>query len=338
MVKGLQDPILQTRSCDDGDADHNGNEKAVDDAVHEAKMKSKQRQERMAKYASRLQELKSSLPPEQQLTPQFSSSYTQSPCYGNDDVNDEGYDDRSESSPLQQTKIEEGEDQENTSSQSGQQLPKHIHRHIKASLTEDSTGLVSELSQYSNSNNPQRSQHSNLPYQQQAIIEEQVQKGVEKVLVAILEASKNKSMIACGDSSCGDGSNAITKRLIDDVSTDAGENMNDALLQVLHELLPSSRSNDNGSVNSRDVVGGMSTTLSSKYSASIVSNESSVKNRSAKSSVVDDLLAEVDEEDRSSKAKIPFAAKPRPQVSCISNVNATQYWAEGDEKKNDRRS
>lgn len=346
-IEGEQDPILQGRSYDDDDDsdedDKNDNEKAVDDAVQEAKMKSKQRQERMAKYASRLQEFKSSLPPEQQLQPQFSAICTQSHDNGEDVINDQDVLDKNESSPLKLTQFEESEDQEDISSQLEQQLPNHFHRHIKPSLTEDSTGLVSELSQYSNNNYTQRSQHSNLPHQQQVIIEEQVQKGVEKVLMAILEASKNKSGIGgWGDSSCGDGSITDSTAQMDNLSAaGSAENANDALLQVLHELLPSSRNIDTGSINSRDVGGVVAATLSSKYSTSIASHESSIHNRSRKSSVVDELLAEGDDKDHKSKlnTKISPTTETGLPISRNINGNAVQYWAEGDEKKmtDDRR-
>jgi serine/threonine protein kinase len=339
-VEGQQDPILQGRSYDD-DSDEDeynkkGNEKVVDDAVQEAKMKSKQRQERMAKYASRLQEFKSSLPPEQQLQPHFHDN-------GEDDINDLDVLDKNESSPLELTQMEESEDREDCSSHSEQQLPNHFHRHIKPSLTEDSTGLVSELSQHSNNNYTQRSQHSNLPTQQQVIIEEQVQKGVEKVLMAILEASKNKSGIGGGgDSSYGDGSITNSTAQMDNLSAaGSAENANDALLQVLHELLPSSHSIDTGSINSRDVGGVVAATLSSKYSASIASHESSIHNRSRKSSVVDELLAEGDDEDYESKSKTTVSPATTTDLPINHNINgnAVQYWAEGDEKKmtDDRR-
>ena len=334
-----QGPMLQKRSYDDGDKDEKiDNETAVDDAVQEAKMKSKQRQERMAKYASRLQELKLSLPPEQQLKPQLSPSYTQSYDNAEDDINDQDDADKNDSSFAGQTHLETAEDQEYISSQLEQQLPNHIHRRIKSSLTEDSTGLVSELSQYSN-NYSQRQHHSTLPSQQHAIIEEQVQKGVEKVLVAILEASKNKSVTGGGgDSSNTEGNLDNAMRQTDNISASSGENANDALLQVLHELLPSSRSIDNGSFSSREVEGGAMAALSSKKSASIVSNESSVNNRSRKS-VVDELLAEVDDKDHVSKSKASSSAKVMLPISYDNNVDTARYWSEGDEKKmtDDRR-
>eukprot|EP00531_Pseudo-nitzschia_arenysensis_P017585 CAMPEP_0116150446 /NCGR_PEP_ID=MMETSP0329-20121206/19553_1 /TAXON_ID=697910 /ORGANISM="Pseudo-nitzschia arenysensis, Strain B593" /LENGTH=1360 /DNA_ID=CAMNT_0003646963 /DNA_START=169 /DNA_END=4251 /DNA_ORIENTATION=- len=328
-IKLDQDPILQERSYDHGDGDEkNDDEISIDNAVQEAKMKSKQRQERMAKYASRLQELKSSLPPEQQLKQPFSPSYTPSNNNADVDINTQDSSAKNDSSPLEKTNMESGADKASPGNQSEQQLPHHIHRHIKPSFTEDSTGLVSELSQYSN-NYSQRPQHSNLPQQQHAIIEEQVQKGVEKVLVAILEASKNKGATGSGaDSSCGEGSNGNTLGHMDNMSTTSGENANDALLQVLHELLPSSRSIDSGSLKTRDMGGGATGALSSKYSSSVVS-ESSLNNRSRKSSVVDELLAEVDDEDHAPKSKTPATTNG----TINSNTNAAQYWAEGDEKK-----
>ncbi len=271
-------------SYDDGD-----NEKAVDDAVQEAKIKSKQRQERMAKYASRLQELKSSLPPEQQLKPQFSPSYSQN------------YSNAEDASPPPQNQLQTSRD---VADQSEQHLPNHIDRQIKTALTEDSTGLVSELSHHSN-NHSHRPENTKMPLTQHTIIEEQVQKGVEKVLLAILEASKNKS----GESSYGEGNLADGDGQTDNMSASSGENANDALLQVLHELLPSSRSNETGSLNSRDVGGRAMATLNSKYS--VASNDSSVNNRSRKSSAVDELLAEGNDR----------------------NVEATPYWTAGDEKK-----
>lgn len=330
-VKLDQDPILQERSYDHGDGDEkNDDEIAVDDAVQEAKMKSKQRQERMAKYASRLQELKSSLPPEQQLKPPISPSYTPSNNYVDIDINTQDGSTKNDSSPLERTNMESGAVKESLGNQSEQQLPHQIHRHIKPSFTEDSMGLVSELSQYSN-NYSQRPQHSNLHQQQHAIIEEQVQKGVEKVLLAILEASKNKSAIGGGgDSSCGEGSNVNTLGQIDNMSTTSGENANDALLQVLHELLPSSRSIDMGNLKTRDMGSEAAAVLSSKYSSSVMSNESSLNNRSRKSSVVDELLAEVDVEDHAKTATTTNGSIP---MTSDSNANAARYWAEGDEKK-----
>jgi serine/threonine protein kinase len=328
------DSVLQERSYDDGDKDEgHENDIAVDDAVQDAKMKSKQRQERIAKYASRLQELKSSLPPEQQQKTQFSSSCTESFQNGENDVVNGDVSNKIESALLKESPKEDAKEQENVSSQIEQQLPHHIQGQIKPSSTEDSTGLVSELSQYSNNNHPQRPQHANLPHQQHIIIEEQVQKGVEKILVAILEASKNKG-VAGGrsGSSCGDGSNANSNGLLDNTSLGSGENANDALLQALHELLPSSRSVDNGSINPREVGVGATTTTSSKYSVSVVSQDSSVNNRSRKSSVVDELLAEVDDEDNISKLK-SSTINAKLSTTRNSNVSASRYWAEDDEKK-----
>mmetsp|Transcript_11121 Transcript_11121/g.26723 ORF Transcript_11121/g.26723 Transcript_11121/m.26723 type:complete len:1355 (+) Transcript_11121:391-4455(+) len=314
--------------------DMNANEKAVDDAVQEAKMKSKQRQERMAKYASRLQELKSSLPPEQQLTPQFSSSYTENYHHGQDNINDKDSLNQNKAANLELTQQEGLDDPQSIYEDSEQQLPNHIHRHIKQSLTEDSTGMVSELSQYSNNNYQQRPQNSNYQHQQQVIIEEQVQKGVEKVLVAILEASKNKTFVGGGgDSSCGDSSIANTHGLIENKSTNSRENTNDALLQVLHQILPTSRSIDAGSINSRDAAVGATATVSSRYSASVVSHESSVNNRSRKSSVVDELLAEIDDEELAPNSKEMSVNERIHPVSCNTNVNAARHWAEADEKK-----
>ena len=293
-----QDYVVNEGSYDDGDDDEkNDNETAVDDAVQEAKIKSKQRQERMAKYASRLQELKSSLPPEQQLKAQLSPRSSQS--RGNTETEimvDDNH------SPPTQNQVETSGD---ISNKSEQQLPNHIHRQIKTALTEDSTGLVSELSHPENATIQQK---------QHAIIEEQVQKGVEKVLLAILEASKNKTVTGVGgESNYGEGNFANTDGQTDNMSTGSGENANAALLQVLHELLPSSRTIDTGALNT-------------KYSA-----DSSVNNRSRKSSVVDELLAE--DEDHFSKSKTALSSKSMLPRSYDRNIDATQYWTAGDEKK-----
>ncbi|VEU40771.1 unnamed protein product [Pseudo-nitzschia multistriata] len=327
------DRLLQHRSYDEDD----NCVKAVDYVVQEAKWKSKQHKEVIARYANKLEEFKSALSPEDQLQVQLSTSYTQS--YDEAD----GGDDRNESPPLLQEQMRGSDDDKDTSgrqSQSQSQLPNHIHRHIKASLTEDSTGLVSELSQYSHSNYPQRSYQTNLnsPYQQQAIIEEQVQKGVEKVLVAILEANKNRS-VASGNSSCDGGSHSNGIAAIDNVSTNSGDNANDTLLKVLHELLPSSRSIDGTSINSHDGGVGFSTaTITSKHSASVMSQGSSYANiPSRKSSVVDELLAEVEDnngehvdsatrEGKISKSNIGLETIP-------PGSNVARYWMEGDEKK-----
>merc|ERR1712224_907259 len=102
------------------------------------------------------------------------------------------------------SQIEETSNHRTSKKNSQPPPPNHIHHPVKASLTDsDSVGMVSELSQFS-SNNQRQQTHlhmGNTPQHQQVIIEEQVQKGVEKVLVAILEASKSKSA-ASGDSSC----------------------------------------------------------------------------------------------------------------------------------------
>ena len=360
-----QDRLLQYRSYDE---DENVDQKAnnddvddaetllnktsgpsVDDAVQVAKLKSKQRQERMAKYATRLQEFKSNSAPEQQLQRQLSSS----------SFDQDMQQDQDESSPRM-----EG-DPKNHDASNNSAPPNHIHHTIKTSLTDsDSVGLVSELSQYSNPQRqlqppPPHSQIGHTHPNQQVIIEEQVQKGVEKVLVAILEASKSKSV--SGDSSC-------RSTRADNISTHSGDNVSDTLLQVLDEVLHPSRSieasieslshsrgegertNKHNRYNPNDMhttgsyeVSGVAT-MASKHSLSVMSQES-VNSRSRKSSVVDELLAEVDDDEiglalvqqqqqlKASTALLAdmSGATNPPPISCNSNA-AARYWID-DEKK-----
>jgi len=362
-----QDRLLQYRSYDeDDDVDYKVSSNdfdetlldkppgpAVDDAVQEAKLKSKQRQERMAKYASRLQEFKSNLAPEQQLELQISSSYQSF----EQDMQDQD----DESSP----RIE---DAYNNHGDSNSNSPNHIHHAVKSSLTDsDSMGLVSELSQFSNQQRQPPLLHSQIEHthpNQQVIIEEQVQKGVEKVLVAILEASKSKSV--SGDSSC-------RSTRVDNMSTHSGDNVSDALLQVLDEVLHPSRSaetsikspihgNDDcrGEGNERtntyskykpnDIHAAGSNEASvfattvSKHSFSVMSQEST-NSRSRKSSVVDELLAEVDDDEigaasvqqqplKASTTSLAVVSGTRnpPPICCNRDAGAELYWAE-DEKK-----
>lgn len=340
-----QNRVVKHRSSYDYDDDDNAG-KALDYVVQEAKLKSKQHKEVMARYANKLEEFKSNLSPEEQLLQvQLSSSYTQS--YDEGDGNDNGdgdANDKNVSSARRRMQMDHSRNDNNGSSQSPsqqQQPPNHIHRHIKPSLTEDSTGLVSELSQFSNSHYQQRSQqtHSNSPYQQQTIIE-----GVEEMLVAILEASKNKGTTNSGDSSCGGGSNAIGIAATDNISANSGDNTNEVLLQVIHKLLPQSRSMDTTSINSRRVGGGglATATITSKYSA--MSQGSSVNNRSRKSSVVDELLAEVDDSNDGNnggstsllRQEQELLSKPNTTALASKHTqssNAARFWAEGDEKK-----
>jgi serine/threonine protein kinase len=365
-----QDRLLQYRSYDeDDDVDHKANNDdvdddetllnktsgpSVDDAVQVAKLKSKQRQERMAKYATRLQEFKSNSAPEQQLERQLSSSYQS--------FDQDMQQDQDESSPRM-----EG-DHKNHDGSNNSAPPNHIHHTVKTSLTDsDSVGLVSELSQYSNQQRqlpppPPHSQIGHTHPNQQVIIEEQVQKGVEKVLVAILEASKSKSV--SGDSSC-------RSTRADNMSTHSGDNVSDALLQVLDEVLHPSRSidasieslsrsrgegektNKHNRYNPNDIhttgsyeVSGVAT-MASKHSVSVMSQES-VNSRSLKSSVVDELLAEVDDDEigsalvqqqqqqqqlKASTALLADVSGTRnpPPISCNSNA-AARYWTD-DEKK-----
>ena len=129
-------------------------------------------------------EFKSNLAPEQQLDLNPSSSFQS--C--NQDL-------QTESSP----RIEHGS---NSDHKHNSTAPlNHIQHTIKPSSTDTDSamGLVSELSQLSHQQ--RQPQQPPIPLQdgfassnQQIIIEEQVQKGIEKVLVAILEAGKNQTI------------------------------------------------------------------------------------------------------------------------------------------------
>ena len=349
-----QDRLMQYRSYDEDENlsnDYTANNRnidgnnlldtnpgsAVDDAVLEAKLKSKQRQERMAKYASRLQEFKSNLAPEQQLDLDPSSSFQS--C--NQDL-------QTESSP----RIEHGS---NSDHKHNSTAPlNHIQHTIKPSSTDTDSamGLVSELSQLSHQQ--RQPQQPPIPLQdgfassnQQIIIEEQVQKGIEKVLVAILEAGKNQTI--SNDSLCK------SSRMHDN-SSYSGENANDNFLQVLDEVLNPSRTGSTSLDSfSRCVDGGerwnertsknnSNNQNEVRPSLSVMSQES-VNSRSRKSSVVDELLAEDDYEEikttsvikqplkalDASLATLPGTIDP-PPISCISNVATARYWVDEERK------
>ncbi|KAL3918873.1 MAG: hypothetical protein SGILL_004037 [Bacillariaceae sp.] len=239
---------------------------SLTDALQEAKLKAKQRQERMAEYASRLQEFKSSLPPEEQQV----ETENQQP----------------ESSQLTYDQ------------QQRPPLPSPSSSQIQpmSSIVNDvdSVGLISDISQ-SNSAHPasawQAASYSTQPLQQpQRAVDEEVQKGVEKVLMAILEASKSNT--SSNNSHLHDNSGGS---VVETASTHSG--VSEVLLKAMDEVLYG-KHNNQSALNASDTQGGaVPTSMSgiSKFSAKS-HNTNQSKRSGGERSVVDELLAEADEQ------------------------------------------
>lgn len=263
-----------------------GGSENLADALQEAKLKAKQRQERMAEYANRLQEFKSSLPPEQLLQP--SSSY------------------QSRNSPVPTTEEVPSDEQ-----------PRFIHQVASA----DSAGIISELSHSSKPVPQHHSYSTQLPSQQQQdgedrrrVVEEEVQKGVEKVLLAILEASRSKGASSASDLVGNDAASANS------CSGDVSEALLRAVDEVLHK-----GSSDTNSRNDWAAGGSSSTSRLSVGAKSQVSYRS--KQSGGERSVVDELLAEADDpagwplEEKKVTEETPVMSIARPSSSSIDENN-----------------
>jgi dual specificity tyrosine-phosphorylation-regulated kinase 2/3/4 len=263
---------------------------SLTDALQEAKLKAKQRQERMAQYANRLQEFKSSLPPEQQL--HLSQSQEQSMP-----------------SPVQQ--IISSSQGHSSYALSNDNLAStgatSLQQPISIVNDGDSVGLISDISQ-STRQGPYQTFHQPVQIHEaasskQRIVDEEVQNGVEKVLMAILEASKSTS----SQNSAYGGENAN----VDTASTQSVGTVSEVLLRAMDEVLygRNATSDDRSSavIGSGNVaeasafsLGGGSVSKPSISGSSRMSFDSHrISKRSsagAERSVVDELLAEADEE------------------------------------------
>jgi hypothetical protein len=173
-----EDRVLKSRYDDEDDSDENediDNDEddhqhaatATTDAYEEAKLKAKQRQERMRKYASRLEEFKSSLPQEQEQQQQENNN--KSALHTNP-----GSPSRLSSLPSDVVSILQ--QQESLSPLTLTLKPTVTTDHETQSV---GPGL-SDLSQ--STNHYKQQQH-----------EEEVQRGVERVLLAILERANTSS-------------------------------------------------------------------------------------------------------------------------------------------------
>eukprot|EP00934_Nitzschia_sp_Nitz4_P003771 Nitzschia sp. Nitz4//scaffold106_size73319//22485//26103//NITZ4_005732-RA/size73319-augustus-gene-0.10-mRNA-1//-1//CDS//3329532508//3761//frame0 len=219
------------------------------DVYEEHKLKARQRQERMAQYASRLQEFKNTLPADAVVHPWQGKQQTPLTSPSNDLHNDD--------------------------------IP-HVH-----SNNEDSVGF-SDLSHLS---------HSTREH-----VEAEVQKGVEKVLMAILERA----------------SSASRGRAEDDAATTQSA-MSDAILQVIDELglgRASSATSDASSANHN---------LHHKHS--VETDGTATASKRSATSVVDELLAEDDCDDMDpDKSHMAF-------VSSSPASTHIQQWGLHEEKK-----
>jgi serine/threonine protein kinase len=247
---------------------------SLTDALQEAKLKAKQRQERMAEYASRLQEFKSSLPPEQQvLSESIQQQQSSQPQYPYD-----------QPQPPLPTNM-------NSSPQ--------IHPTSSILNDIDSVGLISDISQSTavrpvSSSSWQAAQaqtYGSQPVQeQQRVVDEEVQKGVEKVLMAILEASKsNTSSNNSHVPDHGGGASSV----VDTASTHSG--VSEVLMKAMDEVLYGRR--NSAAMNAIDShASAVSTSTSGISKFSVKSHDSGRSKRSGgERSVVEELLAEPDE-------------------------------------------
>jgi serine/threonine protein kinase len=170
----------------------------------------------------------------------------------------------------------------------------------------------------------QQHQLPNYQYDQQRVVEEEVQKGVEKVLLAILEASKSNT--PSNNSSGFDVTHAAAAANNDNMSVNSSGNVSEVLLKAMDEILKGNSriesderadtySSGMGSGNGGIEHPGDFTTLSgtSKMSVSSKSHESQQSKRSGgERSVVDELLAEADED-------LPARYWPREEKKMTEN-------------------
>ena len=275
------DRVLQSR-WDDGEdiiADPatleemgGGNDVAV--SYEEAKLKAKQRQERMAQYASRLQEFKSSLPSE------MNTSHTAQPITPSTALQQ-----MEQQQPLQ-TPSSFG--QSRSDDHDSDKLIGSPVRHI--GTTDESVGL-SDISQSTR----QR--------------DDEIQRGVERVLLAILERANNSRGRASQASSVSRQPLPPVEP-IEQIQTHMSE---DSLLRAMEELLGNASSENASEVSiakaaqAPDVIlgttGGQALENDRRHAIEqIAADQSSISTgvsskRLTEKSVVDELLAEVEEDD-----------------------------------------
>lgn len=253
------------------------------DAYEEHKLKAKQRQQRMAQYASRLQEFKSSLPSEtvDQHWP---------PSLANNHSNVESF-----------VRGEPGTPQDVAS------IP-HV-----TSQAEDSVGF------------------SDISHSTKEQVEAEVQRGVERVLLAILEranssrgrASPNNSESGRASKQTYDGASQT-----ENSSSVAGISMNDALIRAMDDL-------GLGNV-STAASGDLSSTGDLRTKTSIETEGTGFASKKSATSVVDELLAEddmdeeeEDEDDTDENDKTSQFSMTSPGASITAHYGPS--W--GDEKK-----
>lgn len=268
-------------------------------AYEEHKLKAKQRQERMAQYASRLQEFKSSLQvdtAEQNWPPPLANSHSNVESYV--------------AAP---------------SGIGGGYLAQDMANipHV-ASHNEDSVGF------------------SDLSHSTKEQVEAEVQRGVERVLLAILERANASRGRASANGSEGDGSTKMSASVSGSVTQNnstAGSSMSDALLRAMDELglgrVSRATSGDDYSSSTKNEQ------LNLKTKTSVETAGTGTASRRSATSVVDELLAENDTSQDMEEEEDIDTEKPSNHalVSSITSPASTsqphfsQTWGLREEKK-----
>ncbi|KAL3923619.1 MAG: hypothetical protein SGILL_001554 [Bacillariaceae sp.] len=264
-----------------------GDSDSLTDALQEAKLKAKQRQERMAEYASRLEEFKSSLPPEEQAQTQ-SQSQAAAAKYGVSAIH------TLHGSAL---RVDHEQDQPLAAAPLHDSPP--TLKPVSSIINDvDSVGLVSDISQSTQmrASWAASTQQAHTSYvqqlqqpqvQQQRVVDEEVQKGVEKVLMAILEASKSNTSSNNSHALPLDASSAV-----ETASTHSG--VSEVLLRAMDEVLHGKPTTGSSVIDPHG--GTVPPTMSGISKMSAKSLESARSKRSGgERSVVDELLAEADD-------------------------------------------
>jgi hypothetical protein len=273
-----QDRLLQHRMDDDDDHHHHHEEEDHDhgakhatastptedltDVYEEHKLKAKLRQERMAKYASRLQEFKSSLPAEtMEHYPQISNTHSNIEANMMGAVND----------------VDDNHHHHHNTSQPAQQIIPHV-----SSTNEDSIGF-SDLSQSTKK------------------VEDEVQRGVERVLLAILErANASRGRATGGGGESLSYASAASEPSLTSAQLDQQDSINDALLRAMddlgfgqqHQHQQSSSSAASASADDCHHPTNVKTNTSSDSATHLT--HLSKRSTQTERSVVDELLAEVE--------------------------------------------
>jgi hypothetical protein len=337
------------------------------DALQEAKLKAKQRQIRMAEYANRLQEFKSTLPQEHQQSAQTPSRQNISSTASNNNTN------TSTTTAAMFLQQPQGHQQPESVSAPSYPSPQ-IHSVISslANNDADSVGLISDITistrqptttipqptetmqqqqrqQYYH-HNPSSDYHHHQQQQQQRMVDEEVQRGVEKVLLAILEASKSTS-----------SQNSITQQsqqpLVDgnhhhhnhygniesNASVNSTGSVSEVLLRAMDEVLRGggggNSSNDRSATyydeqrqqyqpqQQQQQQSTISIGNNSKHSISNKSHESSSyrtkRSGGERSSVVDELLAEADDDEQILQHGV---------IEYSDRTNVARYWPREEKK------